>query len=265
MRVIGYTRVSTEKQADEGISLEAQEAKLRAYASAFDLELVATLSDAGISAKSLDRPGIQRALAMLVEGAADGILVTKLDRLTRSVRDLGQLLDDYFAPVKRGAKAYALLSVGDSIDTRTAAGRLILNILGSISQWTRENIVEGTAEALAHLKQTGVQLGGMPLGMKRTDREDADGRKVIVAVEKEQAAVRRIVELHQQRKTLREIGAILHHEGFRPKRAARWSAEAVRLVIARTGTFCVECGRVMHGPCLHRPADPIDELLKEKS
>lgn len=127
-RTIAYLRVSTEKQADRGVSLDAQRAKVKAYAELFDLELTETIVDAGESAKHLDRPGLQRALAMLKAGEADALLVVKLDRLTRSVRDLGHLVEKYFAPGKA-----ALLSVGEQIDTRSAAGRLVLNVLASVS------------------------------------------------------------------------------------------------------------------------------------
>src|SRR5271155_4647643 len=126
-RTIAYLRVSTDKQADRGISLDAQRAKAHAYAQLYDLDLVEVIVDAGASAKTLDRPGLQRALAMLRDGNADAILVAKLDRLTRSVVHLGELVEDYFAAGK-----WALLSVGEQIDTRSAAGRLVLNILASV-------------------------------------------------------------------------------------------------------------------------------------
>ena len=117
--VAGYVRVSTEQQADEGVSLDAQHTKLQAYAVAMDLELVAVFEDAGRSAKSLARPGLQAALASLEHGSASGLLVAKLDRLTRSVRDLGELVERYFA------SRFSLLSVSDSIDIQ-----LVLNGLG---------------------------------------------------------------------------------------------------------------------------------------
>lgn len=139
-RAVAYVRVSTEKQADAGQSLEAQQAKLAAYASLYELELVEVVVDAGVSAKTLNRPGLQRALAMLESGAADALVVVKLDRLTRSVRDLGELVEGVFA--EKGA---ALLSVSEQIDTRSAAGRLVLNVLASVSQWEREAIGERTA------------------------------------------------------------------------------------------------------------------------
>ena len=121
---VGYIRVSTEKQADTGHSLEAQVAKLKAYAALYELELVELVVDAGASAKSMNREGLQRALGMLESGKANALLVVKLDRLTRSVRDLGNLLERYFS---RGENA--LLSVSEQIDTRSAGGRLTLNLL----------------------------------------------------------------------------------------------------------------------------------------
>lgn len=88
-RTIAYLRVSTDKQADRGASLDAQRVKAAAYAQLYDLELVDTIVDAGESAKSLERPGLKRALTMLKAGEAEALLVVKLDRLTRSVVDLG--------------------------------------------------------------------------------------------------------------------------------------------------------------------------------
>ncbi len=87
MRVVIYARVSTADQSDKGVSLDAQQAKMAAYASLYDLEVIETIVDAGESAKSLDRPGLQRALGLLRAGQAEGMIVVKLDRLTRSVAD----------------------------------------------------------------------------------------------------------------------------------------------------------------------------------
>ncbi|SDY42835.1 Site-specific DNA recombinase [Allochromatium warmingii] len=177
-RTIAYIRVSTDKQVEHGVSLEAQQAKLEAYAKLYDLEIVETITDAGVSAKTLERPGLQRALGLLRSGKADALLVVKLDRLTRSVADLGCLIDDYFTP--NGA---ALMSVSEQIDTRTAAGRLILNILGSVSQWERETISERTRDAMQHKKEQGEYTGGhAPYGFQNQDgelKEDAVEQQVL--------------------------------------------------------------------------------------
>jgi DNA invertase Pin-like site-specific DNA recombinase len=153
-RAIGYVRVSTEKQRDEGVSLEVQRERIRAYAELYGVEIVAWESDEGASAKSLERPGLQRALARLDRFEANAILVFKLDRLTRSVRDLGELIETYF---EDGTNS--LLSVGEQIDTRSAAGRMMLNILTVVSQWERETIGERTSVAMQHKKAQGFKFG----------------------------------------------------------------------------------------------------------
>jgi site-specific DNA recombinase len=230
-RAIGYVRVSTDEQADNGVSLDAQRAKLTAYAVAMDLDLVAIVDDAGKSAKSLDRPGLAVALGMLDTGDADALLVVKLDRVTRNVRDLGELLDRYFGPTApAGAE---LLSVGDSIDTRTAAGRLMLNVLISVAQWEREACGERTRAALAQVRAEGVRLGGAALGWNRTGETDEDGRRIVAEDASELAAVDRIRALRADGLSLREIAATLTDEGYRTKRGGTWAAETVRKVLAR--------------------------------
>lgn len=226
-RAIGYIRVSTEGQAEEGISLDAQRAKLQAFAVAADLELVDIRSDAGVSAKTLARPGLQAALADLREGRADALLVCKLDRLTRSVRDLGSLLENFFA------KRFSLLSVGDAIDTRTAAGRLVLHVLTSVAEWEREAGGERTRAALLHLREQGVRLGGESLGWRRTETTDAEGRRLWVSDRDELETAERIRELRASGLSLRRICQVLTDEGRRTKRAGRWQAQTIAGVLAR--------------------------------
>jgi site-specific DNA recombinase len=173
LRAVGYVRVSTETQAEEGVSLAAQRAKLDAYATAMDLSLVTVREDAGVSAKTLERPGLRAALEDLEAGRADALLVPKLDRLTRSVRDLGFLLERYFAA------RFSLLSIADSVDTRTAGGRLVLHVLTSVAQWEREAIGERTRDALRHLKAKGVRIGAEAIGWKRLPDRDDDGRRIV--------------------------------------------------------------------------------------
>src|ERR1039458_2738068 len=93
MRAIGYARVSTEKQADHGVSFEAQQEKIRAMAVVQGAELVDVIVDAGESAKTLDRPGMERLLALVEARKLDTVIIAKLDRLTRSVKDLASLLE----------------------------------------------------------------------------------------------------------------------------------------------------------------------------
>lgn len=166
MRALGYIRVSTEEQAREGVSLQAQEARLRAYCDLYEVDLVRVVVDAGASGKSLARPGLQEVLRALEAGEADALIVVSLDRLTRSVRDLGWLLD----PPRFGQR-WSLLSVQDRIDTTTASGRLVLHVMASVSQWEREAIGERTRAALRHLQSQGVRLGQDPYGARPEEEE----------------------------------------------------------------------------------------------
>ena len=220
-RVVGYVRVSTDEQAEVGVSLGAQKARLEAYAGLYGLELVDVVIDAGISAKTLERPGLTRVLAMLDSAEVDGILVAKLDRLTRSVRDLGELVDRYFATGKA-----ALLSVGEQIDTRSAGGRLVLNVLASVAQWEREAIGERTSVAMRHMVARGEYIGGSaPFGWS----PDAQGRLQLVP--EEQATISRARALADEGKSLRAISAQLAVEGRLSRRAKRFHPEQVRAML----------------------------------
>src|SRR5947208_7110065 len=152
MKAIGYVRVSTDKQADKGISLEAQAEKIRAMAMLHDHQLLDVLVDGGESAKSLKRPAMAKLLAMIDAGQVKTVIVAKLDRLTRSVRDLCELLERF---ERRGV---ALVSVAESLDTGSAAGRLVLNIMAAVSQWEREAIGERTRDALGHKRSQGERV-----------------------------------------------------------------------------------------------------------
>lgn len=227
-RVVGYVRVSTAQQAEGGVSLDAQRARIEAYAVAMDLELVAIHVDAGQSAKTLARPGLTEALRALEVGEADGLLVAKLDRLTRSVRDLGWLLER-----ERFGERWSLLSVADSINTRTAAGRLVLNVLGAVSQWEREAIGERTREALSHVRAEGGRCGRLPLGLRRTDARDDSGRLRVVADSSATAALERAQQLRAGGESYRAIAKTLSAEGYSTARGGRWHASTVRSALAR--------------------------------
>jgi DNA invertase Pin-like site-specific DNA recombinase len=217
--------VSTEKQVEHGVSLAAQHAKVSAYAELYDLDLIAVEVD-GLSAKTLDRPALVRALAALTEGRADGLLVVKLDRLTRSVRDLGDLVDRYFA-----AGRWALVSVSENIDTRTAAGRLVLNVLGAVSQWEREAIGERTATALAHKRSCGEIAGTVPYGFRLAP----DGVHIEKDVDEHQA-VDLVRELRAHGLTLRAIAQRLDASGRAPRGGGRWHPQTVANIARATTT-----------------------------
>jgi DNA invertase Pin-like site-specific DNA recombinase len=211
-RVLGYVRASTEEQQ---ATLEAQREKITRYCELYGLQLVDVIVDSGASARSLDREGLQRALGHLEAGEVDGLVVAKLDRLTRSVRDLGTLID----LVQEGS--WSLYSVADHIDTTTAAGRLVLNIMGSVTQWEREEISERTKAALAVKKAQGVKLG-------RRFEQLAPG------------VLERVRALRAEGLTLEAVAAACQEEGLpTPKGGKAWHPTTVRRLLERVGTLTV--------------------------
>lgn len=221
-KTIAYIRVSTADQAERGVSLDAQRTKVAAYASLYDLNLVEVIVDAGASAKTLDRPGLQRALTMLRRGEAEALLVCKLDRLTRSVRDLGSLVETYFAAGKS-----ALLSVSEQIDTRSAAGRLVLNVLGAVSQWEREAIGERTSSAMQHKKSQSQRVGAVPYGYVL-----AEDRKALLPEETEQAVIAEAAKLHAAGLSLRLIAAELAAAGKLARSGKPFAAQQIARMVA---------------------------------
>lgn len=213
-KAIGYVRVSTDKQADKGVSLEAQAEKIRAMAVVQGVELLDILIDAGESAKTLDRPGMERLQAMVNRREVQCVIIAKLDRLTRSVKDLAELLEDF------QKKGVSLVSVAETLDTGSAVGRLMLNLLVSVSQWERETIGERTATALRHKKAHQRVYNHVPYGFQR----DAD---TLVPDAQEQAIISRVKLCRENGWTLRKIADALNEQGVPTKNGGRWQAQTI--------------------------------------
>ena len=151
-RALGYLRVSTGEQVNSGAGLDAQRAALEAEAArrGWALELIV---EEGLSAKDLNRPALTAALSRLDRGEADVLMVSKLDRLSRSVKDFGAVLD-------RAAKAkWSVLCLDLGVDTTTPVGEFTANVVVSASQYERRLIGQRTRDALAAKKAAGVRLG----------------------------------------------------------------------------------------------------------
>ena len=160
---LGYIRVSTEEQAIEGFSLENQAMKIRAYCELYGLNVARIIQDAGVSAKSLKRPGWQEVESLLSDNQVKGVVIYKLDRLTRNLGDWSYLIKTYFHDRAKNAKQ--LHSYSEKIDTSTATGRMFLNLVVMISEWEREIIAERTRDGLGVKRIRGEKLGGrMPFG-----------------------------------------------------------------------------------------------------
>ena len=204
---LGYARVSTSDQADHGISIDNQRARIEAYVAAYpDLELVGIEVDAGESASSLERPALQRALAKIRAGReATALLVVEMSRLTRSVRDL-QTLIAFFVGRR------SLIAVSESVDTRSPDGRLRLNIMASVHQHARESGAARTASAMQHLRAQGRYTGGrVRFGFA------IGGDGMLVANRGEQAVLASVRELRARGLTLRSIVAELEERGVRSR------------------------------------------------
>src|SRR5579862_7282435 len=158
---LAYIRVSSEEQKEHGVSLDAQAARIGAYAVAMGWDVSEVVRDPGHSAKTLARPGMARILDAVRAGRVERVIVTKLDRLVRSTRDLADVLD-LFARTNT-----ALVSIGETLDTQSAAGRMVVGFLGVVAQWERESCAERTSAALAHKRACGRVYGRVPFGYAR--------------------------------------------------------------------------------------------------
>ena len=216
-KAIAYIRVSTIKQENLAHSLVAQKDKIEAYAKLYDLEIIDTVIET-TSAKDLNREGLRSALNKIKSGEAGAIIVTKLDRLTRSVVDLGLLINEYFTDA-------GLLSVSEHIDTRSASGRLILNILTSVSQWEREAIGERTAEVKQSMKANGLYCGGsVPYGQMLVSG-------VLVTNPSEQTIISKAKEFKNQGFSLRAIASLFAEQGLKTRKDTDFSHVLVQRIV----------------------------------
>jgi DNA invertase Pin-like site-specific DNA recombinase len=173
-RVLAYLRVSTDEQGKSGLGLSAQREAIRAEALRRGWADLMYLADEGASAKSLDRPAIQEALGILAAGAADVLVVSKLDRLSRSLLDFASLME------RSQREGWAVVALDLGVDTSTAAGEMMAHVMASFAQFERRLISERTSAALEAAKRRGQRLG-RPIATpepvrRRIAREKARGR-----------------------------------------------------------------------------------------
>lgn len=157
--IYGYCRVSSDEQAAHGISIEAQREILSGYAKMSQSE-IKIFEDAGFSGKNTQRPALRQLLSAVRSGGCTAVVVWKLDRLSRSLRDTLTMIEDVFAP-----SGVTLVSVTESIDTSTPSGRMMLNLLASFAQLEREQDSDRVVMSHKHLARDCKYLGGhIPLG-----------------------------------------------------------------------------------------------------
>ena len=231
---IGYARVSTDEQARDGVSLDQQVARIRAYATAKGLTILDVLVDDGVSGKTLERPGLREIMQMCENGEIAHVVVLKLDRLTRNTRHLLSLTEDLFL-----ARNVELHSVSESLDTSTPHGRFVLTLFGGLAQMEREQISERTRSAMAYKRQMRQPTSHPPLGF------NANGSKErMVPVPDELAIVRRILESWRRGSSYGRIAVEMNTQGVKTKRRARWYPSTVRAIVQRRAWYLDVLGAI---------------------
>jgi len=223
MDAIGYVRVSTEDQAKEGISLDNQKSKIEAYCHLKDLELLEIIEDAGISAKNLKRPGVQRVLKLARTKQVDAIVVYKLDRIFRSTTDA---LETTKLFEKWGVSFH---SIEETLDTQSAMGRFFFTLTAALAEMERRIIGERTKAALSHKRSRNEKTGGdVPYGY------DLSPAGILIKNETEQRVIRLIRNLNKDGYSLRRICRELEQAGYLTKRGNLiWHPQTVATILKR--------------------------------
>ncbi len=209
MQVIGYVRVSTDEQTNSGAGLAAQRAAITAECQRRGWRLVEIIEDAGYSAKNLKRPGVQLALETLQRGKASGLVVAKLDRLSRSMVDFAKIMET------AQKQSWALVALDVNVDTSSPSGEAMAHMLATFAQFERRLIGQRTREALAAKRAAGVRLG-RPLSLPATVRT-------------------RIAAERQTGRSLAAIADTLNAEGVPTAQGGRkWWPSTVRAVLKAT-------------------------------
>lgn len=218
-QAVGYVRVSTQGQADDGVSLDAQESKIRAWCDLHSAELLHIYRDEGISGASMKgREGLDAALK--ATGKDMALVCYSISRLARSTKDLLHIADD----IK--ARKASLVSVTEQIDTASAMGEFFFTVIGAIATLERKVTGERTRMALAHKKAIGEVYAPVPFGY-----DSIDGR--LVEVRTEAKVVAEILRRHRSGFSFGRIAKELNDHGIGGKRGGRWHASTVKYLIER--------------------------------
>jgi len=206
-KAITYRRVSTNEQADSGLGLAAQASAIAATLTARGWTSTADLIDEGVSGSvaPTSRPALAEALSMLANGEADTLIVSKLDRATRSVSDLCELLD---LSDKQG---WDFIALDLGIDTSTPMGRAMAQMAGVFSELERKMIGQRTSDAMQVLKANGHRLG------RPSEQDDATRS--------------RIAAEHAAGRSLRAIANDLTAESIPTPRGGKWHASTIKRVL----------------------------------
>jgi site-specific DNA recombinase len=231
MHVIGYVRVSSEEQAAEGVSLEAQESRIRAWGELNGAVSVRIFTDAGISGKRSDnRPALVNALSAVGRGGV--LVVYSLSRLARSTRDTLDIAEHL---ERRGAD---LVSLSEKIDTTSASGKMVFRLLAVLAEFERDLISERTKSSLAHKRKRSERCGQIPYGYDLVEGTDGattrSGRASrLVRNETEQSVILKMLKWRARGWSARRIAEELTRRGVPSKRGGDWFHTAVGKVLRR--------------------------------
>jgi site-specific DNA recombinase len=220
MQAIGYRRVSTDGQEDN-TSLESQAEKIRAMAVCKGFDVAEIISDVA-SGKSLERQGITQVISLIQSGSVQAVIVAKLDRLTRSLRDLLSLLD------LCQTHKVALISVAESIDTETPIGRLMINVLGSVAEFERETIASRMADGRNAKRAKNGRIGQVPYGFMACGRGKESRLEPNPA---ELLVIDRMKALKASGTSLQGICDALETEGIKTRKGSTWKPQYVHSIL----------------------------------
>jgi site-specific DNA recombinase len=224
IRAIGYIRVSTDEQAKEGVSLENQEEKIRKYSDLKDFEILEIVQDAGISAKNLRRPGVQKVLEMAQEKMLDAVVVYKLDRMFRSTVDALETTKQFD---KWGVSFH---SIQEALDTKSAMGKFFFTLTAALAEMEREIIGERTRDVLQRKKANGQVYGHVPFGFKRFKGK-------LLSHEAEQKIIKTVLGMRRKGFNYSRISRELNQMGIKTKKGNQWYPQTVKNVVALHGSL----------------------------
>lgn len=231
MKAVGYARVSSEEQAKEGVSLDHQKSKIRSYCDLKDLQLIETMEDGGISAKNLNRPGMQRVLQMVENKEVDSVVVYKLDRMFRSTVDA-------LETTRRFDKSgIAFHSIQETLDTRSAMGRFFFTLIAALAEMERGLVGERTKAVLQHKKQKGEVWGPIPYGYE-------EHKNRIRPEKSEQKTIGYILRLWKKGWNYSRISRRLNQREIKTKKGNVWFPQTVKNVVKQNNLLKKE---LVHG------------------
>jgi site-specific DNA recombinase len=218
VNVIAYCRCSTDKQEN---SIEAQSKRIQALADFNDYKLVEIIKDFDEFSGDLKRPGIQRVLELVNAKKIDAIIVTKLDRLTRSVRDAIDLIELF------NKKGIAFISIDEKIDTKSPIGEFFLMVIASFAQLERRLIGSRTRDGLHNIKAQGFAIGTAPYGYRRIARTPEEKEKRehsrLEPNPTEQEVMQLVTAMRAEQWRWEDIAAALNKRGLKTRKNKPWS------------------------------------------